>query len=103
MKNSRKFELSFEMGDSLIDSAIVEIDQELIDVVDDDWRSVLYDLHTPEEIAEHIGYNLIINNIHLSQMDGWADKDNDLARVVKWPDLDGYWITAREIKGGKYI
>ena len=100
MKNPRKFRLLFELdyGDYLVDSAVIEIDQELIDVVDDDWRNHLYNLHTPEEIAEHIGYNLIVNNINLSQMDGWADKDNSLARVISWPDLERYTITAKEMK-----
>lgn len=68
-------------------TATVVIDDAVIAAVDDDWRSSLYNLHTPEEIARHIAYNLIVNGIHLSSMDGWADQDNSKARtegVTQW-------------------
>lgn len=74
--------------------AIIEIDDAVIQAVDDDWRSSLYDLHTPEEIARHIGYNLIVNGLHLSSMDGWADQDNSLAQVVGPTE----WTTSAELK-----
>ena len=63
-------------------TATVELDDDVINAVDADWRSSLYDLHGAEEIARHVGYNLVINGIHLSSMDGWADQDNDKARIV---------------------
>lgn len=71
----RRFKIEFS------GRAIIELDDEVIDVVDDEWRSQLYDLNTPEEIAEHVGYNLIINGISLSSMDGWADMDNKKAVI----------------------
>lgn len=67
-------------------TATVEIDDAVIAAVDDDWRSSLYNLHTPEEIAQHIAFNLIVNGIHLSSMDGWADQDNSKARTVGTTD-----------------
>jgi len=42
----------------------------------------------PEEIAEHIGYNLIVNRQRLSNLDGWADQPDCRARVIKWPYLE---------------
>ena len=54
----------------------IELDDQVIDVVDDEWRSQLYNLHTPEDIAEHIAYNYIFNNDRLSSLDGWADQSD---------------------------
>jgi len=80
----RRFRVEFS-GD-----AIIEIDDAVIDAVDDEWRAVFYDLYTPEDIAEHIAYNLIVNHARLSMLDGWADKDDSLARLVEEPDWDMY-------------
>jgi Ser-tRNA(Ala) deacylase AlaX len=77
----RKFSLRLECD------AVIELDDAVIQAVDDDWRSSLYDLHTPEEIAEHVGYNLIVNGINLTSMDGWANLERDHAKiegVVNW-------------------
>lgn len=63
-------------------TARIELDDAVIDRVDDDFRSSLYNLHGAQEIAEHVGYNLIVNGGRLSIMDGWADMDNDNARVL---------------------
>lgn len=80
----RKFRIRFE------GEAIIEIDQKAIDVVDDDWRKHLYNLRTPSEIAEHIGYNLVINNADLSRLDGWADQTDDLAKIIEEPEWEMY-------------
>lgn len=71
----------------------LELDSSVIAVVDDEWRSHLYDLRTPNEIAQHIAFNLLVNGIRLSSMDGWADQADDLAKlgVVDWD------VTAKEI------
>lgn len=68
-------------------TAAIELDDAVIAAVDDDWRSTLYNLHGAEEIAKHIGYNLIVNGLHLSSMDGWADQDDANTRIlgpVEW-------------------
>lgn len=64
-------------------NVVVELflDDQVIDTVDDDWRKTFYLLRTPEQIAEHIAYNLVINKSSLSQLDGWADQPNDNAQV----------------------
>ena len=68
-------------------SATLELDDQVIDVVDDEWRSGLYNLHTPEEIAEHIAYNFIFNTDRLSSLDGWADQPDTNARLLS-EDID---------------
>ncbi len=86
----RKFEITFN------GIAYIELDDQVIDVVDDEWRSHLYNLRTPEEIAEHIAYNLIFNNGSLSILDGWADQPDENA---KYRDMETEVdIEAEEIK-----
>jgi len=63
-------------------NVIIELDEKVIDVVDDEWRSQLYNLETPEDIAEHVAYNLIQGS-RLSQLDGWADQPDENARIVQ--------------------
>ena len=60
----------------------IELDDQVIDVVDDEWRSHLYNLRNPKEIAEHIAYNFVFNNGRLSMLDGWADQPDTNARII---------------------
>lgn len=85
---TRRFLVTFEA------QVEIALDNSVIDVVDDDWRKHLYDLKTPEEIAEHIGYNLVINQWSLSNLDGWADQPNRNARVISEPEWE---VSAEEI------
>jgi hypothetical protein len=76
--------------------AVIELDDAVIDAVDDDWRSMFYQLYTREDIAEHVGYNLVINRAKLSFLDGWADQPDENASIVERPD----WIvTAEDARG----
>lgn len=45
---------------------------EVINRVDDEWRSHLYDLYDPEDIVAHLLYNLLQGR-ELNRLDGWAD------------------------------
>lgn len=71
---SRKFELEMSL------MMAIEVDDDVIDRVDDEWRSQLYSLHTPEQIAEHLAYNIVVNQATLSWLDGWADLDDDMMK-----------------------
>jgi hypothetical protein len=66
----------------------LQLDEAVIDVVDDEWRSSLYDLHTPEEIAEHVAHNLQ-RGARLSMLDGWADQ-NDMNAIFDEYDWEVY-------------
>lgn len=62
---------------------IIELDDKVIQAVDDEWRSVFYpSLNTPYKIAEHIAYNMIVNDLKLSQIDGFANLPDDYVRLV---------------------
>jgi hypothetical protein len=66
-------------------AVVIDISPDVINAVDDKWRSQFYALKTPEEIAEHIAYNMVINGAKLSQLDGWADKSDVKARIIEYP------------------
>jgi hypothetical protein len=89
-----KFRIEFEACGEVWSTAILELDEAVITAVDDDWRSALYPLETPEEIAEHIAANMILGNLTLNQMDGWADQPATNAKIIKWPALAIWEIKA---------
>ena len=68
--------------------ARIEIDDSVVVVVDDEWRSQFYNLHSIRDIAKHIGYNMIVNLASLSQLDGWADQPDENAIFVASPDWE---------------
>lgn len=67
-------------------TAVVEIDDAVIAGVDDGWRKHYYNLRTAEEIAKHIGYNMMVNQCSLSNIDGFADRKDSEAKLtdVDW-------------------
>lgn len=70
-------------------TATVEVDEDLIKTaLSKEWGDTFYTFHTPEEVVAFIGYNLIHNNIRLTQIDGFADKNDDQARLVERPTCD---------------
>ncbi len=62
---TRKFEIEYTVF------ATLELEDSVINIVDDAWRKELYNLKTPEEIAEMIGRNMI-KGAELYNLDGWA-------------------------------
>ncbi len=44
-----------------------------------EFSDKFYDLQSPEQVASHIGYNMILNNCQLFNLDGFADLPNNLA------------------------
>ena len=87
----RVFRLTFEIECQL------ELKDEVIDTVDDEWRSVFYNLETPEDIVDHIARNLIQKR-KLSHLDGWADQPNE--NVVFY--LNDWWrVDCEEIMEDK--
>mgnify|MGYP001340642352 CR=1 FL=1 len=60
----------------------LELDDAVINNVDGSWREMFYDFTTPQQIAEHIAFNMIVNDLTLSQIDGFANLFDDLANLV---------------------
>lgn len=101
----RRFKVHFEICEITIDTGVIEIDQSVIDHVDDEWRNTYCDLYdcvveifTPEEIASFISFHMIVNGLRLSQIDGFEDFDDNLAKIIQYPDIDVEWgVSATEI------
>jgi len=60
----------------------IELDDIVINSVDDSWRRTFYDFSTPQQIAEHIAFNMVVNDLELSDIDGFADLSNNMAKLL---------------------
>jgi hypothetical protein len=61
----------------------IEIDPRVFkQALDPDWARQFYKF-TEQEIAEFVGYNVVVNNCRLSQIDGFANLADDLIKVTK--------------------
>ncbi len=79
---SKKWEGTY--GEVIYFDGKIEIDDIVIDAVDDDWRKTFYpSLTTPQKIAEHIAYNLIVNDATLTRLDGFANLSDDMVKILK--------------------
>lgn len=70
-------------------TAVLEVDDEVIERVDDEWRGSFYNLCTPEEVVEHLSYNLL-RGADLTSLDGWADAKDGQAQMKEVEYVD--WI-----------
>lgn len=79
---TRRFYITIEV------EAVLELDDEVIDVVTPEWRSQFYNLTSDKEIAEHIAENLFEGR-RLSYLDGWADQsDMNACLDVEWTTVE---------------
>lgn len=85
----RKFLVHFE------GSAELEIDDELLKSCNtDEWRQQMLQFTRDEQFVEHIAYNMVLNNLDLIQIDGYADQPKERAKVLRVPDWE---VEAEEI------
>lgn len=70
-------------GEEIKFDGIIEINDDVINSIDDEWREMFYDLTTPQEIAEHIAFNIIVNNAGLSRLDGFANFPDEFENICK--------------------
>jgi hypothetical protein len=79
----------------------IVLDQEVIDAIEiDDWRGVYINLpergdQCAKAVAELVGVAMHTLNIPLSRVDGFADKTDDLAKIV---EIDYELMDVTEIK-----
>ena len=74
----------------IVGTATLTLDDKVVKGVDDGWRKQFYPLRSPKEIAEHIGYNMMVNDCTLSEIDGFADRKDGEARLtnLEWDHED---------------
>ena len=68
--------------------AVMEVDQQVFDVVDDEWREYLYPLYTVEDIASHVCGVILARNWPLSHLNGWADLPDEYVQYIEYPDWE---------------
>lgn len=69
-------------GETIYFDRKIEIDDTVIDTVDDDWRRTFYNFIRPQQIAEHIAFNMVVNDLKLSDIDGFANLTDNLVSLV---------------------
>ena len=93
-------------------NVVIEInDQDVVERITgpggDEWRSSFYDLHTENDVLQHLAFNCVANGAEcVRQLDGWADLPDDAAtmNVVRetfgadvWPAPS---VPGEEVSGG---
>lgn len=73
-----------QYGEDIHFEGWIELDLEVIKAVDDEWRKIFYSsLITPQHIAEHIAFNIIVNDTGLSMLDGFANFPDNYAEIKR--------------------
>ena len=74
MVSKKRFEVE------IISVCVIDIDCDVLDTVDDEWRKTFYGLSTEKAVAEHIASNLL-RGARLSLLDGFADQPDSHAKL----------------------
>ena len=79
----RKFLVSFH------GTAEIQISDDLLRTCNtDEWRAQIVKFTTVEEFAQHIAYNMILNDLQLESIDGYADQPKERVKIIRVPDWD---------------
>lgn len=71
---------------TIIGTAEIKIDDSVLKAAStDDWQKQ-HGISGEEDVIEHIAYNMIVNGCELSEIDGFADRENEEAILsdVDW-------------------
>lgn len=61
----------------------VKLDLDKALLPDDDWRSQFYPIHTMNDVARHIAYNVVANGMErITQLDGFVDRSVDDCKIL---------------------
>ena len=60
----------------------LELDDAVINNVDDSWRKLFYDFNSLQQVVDHIAFNMIVNDLTLSRIDGFANLSDDMAVLL---------------------
>lgn len=73
----------------------MEIDPEVIALaLTEEWRSEFYQLANEADVLEMLAYNIAIKDRSLSHLDGWADREDSQAVVIR-DDMIDFVVTER--------
>lgn len=60
----------------------LELDDAVIANVNDNWHEFFYDFTELQQIANHIAFNMIVNDLTLSRINGFANLSDDMAVLL---------------------
>lgn len=76
-KKRRKFKVVFQV------EVDVEVDDDVVqDALSDDFKSSHYELDDAAGVAHHLAYNFVCNRAKLSNLDGFAEWDDEKAKLA---------------------
>ena len=76
--------LEGDYGEDIHFDGAIEIDDVVMLQIDDEWRETFYsDINSNQDVAEHLAYNLIVNDVEISRLDGFANFDDSCVRLLK--------------------
>ena len=85
----RKFRVRFE------GEVEIEVADELLKACNtDEWRDSMFQYTRDEQFVEHIAYNMVLNELKLESVDGFADQSKERVKLESWPDWN---VEAEEI------
>lgn len=59
-----------------LDSSVIR------EATSDEWRKMFWDLRSAEDVAAHVGFNMLTNHLELSELDGFSGADDALAKLA---------------------
>ena len=69
---------------TLIADVSIEIDEAVIaTALTEEWRKQFFNFTTPSEVAAHIAYNMVVNDISLGAIDGFGGQKTSAARIKR--------------------
>lgn len=60
----------------------IEFNDAVINNVDASWRKLFYDFNSLQQVIDHIAFNMIVNDLPLSRIDGFANLSDDMAVLL---------------------
>ena len=95
----RKFKFTVKIDSEEVAEGIIAIDQKIFDIANsEEWRSLFHTFENDREIASHIAWRMNIHNEKISEIEGFCDQEDSLAKILSWASgYDDYEVTSEEI------
>lgn len=95
----RKFRFTISVDDNETGQGIIELDESVIvEGLSEEFKKYFYDLHTPEGVASHIAWCMVVRDLYPEVIEGWLILNKDTAKITHFPSgYNDFEVTAEEI------